>query len=220
MNKKSRMFHLDKDYPIKTWNPISGCKHNCKYCWARIISKKLENHKDFDNPKFFENELKRKFRENEIVFVVDMGDMFGSWIPGNWIIRILNVVRENPKTLFFFETKNPKRYFEFLNLFPNNVILSSTIESNIDHGLSLAPPEKERYENMAKISKIMGKDKIHISIEPILDFDPYVFFIWIKEINPRIVSIGYDNYYNNLPEPELNKTLSLIKEMGKSGIYI
>jgi hypothetical protein len=46
-----------------------------------------------------------------------------------------------------------------------------------------------------------------------MDFDESEFLRWIREINPMIVSVGYDNYHNNLPEPSLGKTLRLIGKL-------
>ncbi len=214
------MFHLDTDYPIETWNPIVGCKHHCygDGCWAARIALRLKDnpyvkrYRDgFDHPKLIAKELRKTWKPNTVVFVVSMGDMWGRWIEDRWIKRVLEACQNSPRTIFFFETKNPRRYYDWLELIPENAILSSTIEANSDYNLSEAPEVKERYAAMKQLE--WGRK--HISIEPIVDFDLEVFLRWIKDIKPVIVSVGYDNYGCNLPEPSLSKTMKLIEELKK-----
>jgi glycerol-3-phosphate cytidylyltransferase-like family protein len=72
----------------------------------------------------------------------------------------------------------------------------------------LAPPQKERFEAMKSLD---WKHKA-VVVEPILNYDPE-FADWIKEIKPETVYVGYDNYNNKLPEPELSKTQVFIDEL-------
>jgi len=137
-----------------------------------------------------------------------MGDLFGAGVPEKWIRKVLAWTRGSPAT-FFFETKNPARYYEFLDEFPPNAILSTTIESNRDYGLSRAPPPEARYEAMTTLPW----PRKHVSIEPVVDFDPGPLLGWLRDIEPEMVSVGYDNWNSGLPEPPLEKTLSLIRTL-------
>ena len=155
-----------------------------------------------------------KFPKSGVVFVVSMGDMWGSWVPDEWIRSILKSMKPywgKPDLIFFFETKNPARYIDFVDLIPPNSILSTTIESNFDHKVSKAPPPKERYSAM--VSSELREFAKHVSIEPIMKFDLKTMYRWIQEINPKMVSIGYDNYNANLPEPSVDETLRLIDKL-------
>jgi len=211
---KDRMFSV----VTKTWNPVSGCLHNCKYCWARRLAEtKLKDKPRYRRgfiPRLNRNEFKVRFKDGDFVFVVDMGDLFGHWVPREWILSVINHIKRFPKTHFLLLTKNPARYREFLREFPENTFLGATIETNRDDlirdmGISSAPLPSERYRAMAELDW----DKKFIAIEPILDFDLEEFVGWIREIDPLIVYIGYDNYDNCLPEPELAKTLKLIERL-------
>ena len=207
-NSNPRMFNaIDK-----TWNPVIGCLHNCCYCWAkRLVETRLKNtvkYRDGFKPKLADSELNRRFK-NRFVFACDMADLFGDWVPKEWILDVLATIEKNPTSSFLFLTKNPKRYKEFLDIYPENLVLGATIETNRDYAVSNAPPTVERYRNMADLP---FKKKL-ISIEPIMDFDLDIFIQWLKEIGPTIVYVGYDNYNNELPEPSLTKTKQLIEKL-------
>jgi protein gp37 len=196
----------------KTWNPVIGCLHNCCYCWARRLAEtRLKNtvkYREGFKPKLAHNELNKKFK-NRFVFACDMADLFGDWVPEEWILDVLATIEKNPTSSFLLLTKNPKRYEEFLDIYPENLVLGATIETNRDYAVSNASPTVERYKNMAELP---FKNKL-ISIEPIMDFDLDIFTQWLKEIGPTIVYVGYDNYNNGLPEPSLSKTKQLIEKL-------
>ena len=168
----------------------------------------MEKYKDGFKPNIAEHELEKRFRK-QYVFACDMGDLFGEWVPIEWILKVLNAVRNSPSSYFLFLTKNPKRYFEFLEVFPKNLVLGATIETNREYKVSSAPSVTERYEWMVRIPY---HNKM-VSIEPIMDFDPDIFVGWLKEISPVVVHVGYANYNQNIPEPFLEKTTDLISEL-------
>ena len=229
--RKTRMF----GFIAETWNPIVGCSHNCVYCWARRQAQRNKKNCPkcgWFTPHLHEERLNRKFKPNTLVFVCDMADLFCDAVSRIWVERVLSVIKKNPKTLFFLETKNPYRIAaEFDFLIPENVVLSTTIETTFDvipspigdvlYGeLSDAPYPEVRYEAF-RFHGFFKAFKKHISIEPILDFDLDRFVKWILGINPEFgVSIGYDNYGCRLPEPPLAKTLQLIEQLEKHGIKV
>ncbi len=159
-------------------------------------------------PTLVEWRLKQRMRKHEFIFVSDMGDMWGDWVPKEWIERVLKTLRWKPDASYFFLTKNPRRYREFRGLFTDNMVLGATIETNRVYNLSRAPTPKERFEEM---SRMEWKHKA-IVIEPILDFDSE-FVSWIRKIQPETVHVGYDNYNCRLPEPRLSKTETLVEEL-------
>jgi len=196
-----------------TWNPITGCLHGCHYCWARNYAIRLarmgvEPYKtDGFKPAFVRKRLDKVFGKNDLTFVSDMADMWGSWVPRSWIEAVLERVGRS-RGAFFFLTKNPGRYREFLDEIPPNSLLGATIESNLEHGVSKAPSVEERYKAMRSLDHPYKS----LVIEPILDFDQG-FVTWIREIKPVTVHVGYDNYGNRLPEPPRSKTQELIKSL-------
>jgi len=210
----------DRMFPIVsvTWNPVSGCPHNCKYCWARRLAEtKLRHTPRYRRgfiPRMNFKALRRRFKRDEIVFVSDMGDLFADGIPEEWIFRVLRYIERRPEAYFLFLTKNPSRYHEFLEHFPENAILGATIETNKDdlyakHRISKAPLPSKRYMAM----KELEWDLKFVSIEPILEFDLDEMVKWVEDIDPVLVFVGYDNWNNKLPEPSYRDTLKLIDKL-------
>ena len=125
-------------------------------------------------PKLVEKELKKKFHD-EFVFVSDMGDLFGEWVPSEWVVKVLTAVKQSPDSTFLFLTKNPRKYKDFVGLLPCNVVLGVTLESNREYSISKAPSPFDRYRSMADIE---FENKL-VCVEPIMDFDLETFVQWI-----------------------------------------
>jgi len=56
-----------------------------------------------------------------------MGDLFGDWVPLDWIGQVFQAIHENPQWNFILLTKNPKRYLELG--FPPNVWIGATADT-------------------------------------------------------------------------------------------
>ena len=218
----TRMFKFVK----KTWNPCVGCEFYCKYCWAWRMARrqKCEWCRLF-RPHLHEERLNPKLLpKSGTVFVCDMGDIACQHVLDvKAVLQFIESFQRGHETVFFFETKQPWFYITIFqrltNLDPKKTILSATIETNreqITSQVSLAPPPIQRYGGMEELDW----PRKHVSVEPVMDFDPDVMFKWITDIEPELVSIGYDNYNNRLPEPPLQKVLKLIEDLENSGIRV
>lgn len=201
----TKMFKSVKGNP---WNPAKGCLHGCVYCWARHLAEdnlfRLDKYQDGFAPGFFPAEMDRKFKPGEFIFVTDMGDLFGYWVPDDWICDVFRVIRNFPETDFLLLTKNPSRYHDFH--IPANSFIGTTIESNRPFDVTKAPTPYRRYTSLA----CHGHQRKFISIEPIMDFDLGTMLSWVRDIKPQIVEVGADNYRHNLTEPDLQKIQALI----------
>jgi len=215
----SRMFKLLGDRPIKTWNPFVGCLFGCRYCWARRMAKRSRCTECANFRPHLHPERLGKAPKSGIVFVSDMGDISFAGAEGlRAIIEAATAAQEGGAVLFF-ETKNPGIYHAGFwgTLAPGRTILSTTIETNRPvAGVTLAPPPRARYDAM----RALAWPRKHISVEPVMDFDLDILFAWISGVEPEVVSIGYDNYGNGLPEPPLEKTIRLIEMLEASGIRV
>ena len=52
----------------------------------------------------------QKWKKPRNIFVCSMADLFGAWVPDEWIIEVLNACRKAPQHRYLFLTKNPARY--------------------------------------------------------------------------------------------------------------
>jgi DNA repair photolyase len=204
---------------LSTFNAFTGCLHACKYCYSeRLINTRLKDTPKYKDcgfkPTFHPDELNKKFKPDEFVFVSSMGDI--AFATNSELQQIIKKIKENPQTKFLFCTKDPSVYLPLDDM--GNVYFGTTLETNRDITklYSKAPYTCERYRVMTLL-EVTNK---FVSIEPIMDFDLDIFSQWILDINPKIVEIGCDNYKNSLPEPNSDKIKALIKSMESSGIEV
>ena len=141
-----------------SWNPVTGCKNDCPYCYAREIGNRFNGH---FNPTIHNKRLtaprKTKVSEkaNNRVFVCSMAELFGDWVPDKWINIVLGVVRKNPQWTFLFLTKNPKRLLD-IN-WPTNAWIGATID------------RQHRVREIAEVFPLLRKNVLFISCEPLLE---------------------------------------------------
>ena len=123
-----------------TWNPVTGCLHGCEYCYARRIAERFggcdnpidsrellqpmtitrRNGKAVDAPFPFGFEpTLHRYRLDEPnqrrglnIFVCSMADLFGEWVPDEWIEEVMNACLLSPQHRYLFLTKNPGRYMK------------------------------------------------------------------------------------------------------------
>ena len=116
-----------------TWNPVTGCRHGCSYCYARRIATRFGNKPDGEgknhflaqpetstpypygfDPTFKEymQEKPKSWKKPRTIFVCSMADLFGNWIPDEWIEKVFATCESAPQHRYLFLTKNPQRYID------------------------------------------------------------------------------------------------------------
>lgn len=121
------------EWTDQSWNPVTGCLHKCNYgpdgCYANKVATKGRAKKFYPNgfvPEFHPERLIEpvRLKKPSKIFVCDMADLFGAWVPDEWIEKILEIVKLCPTHTFQFLTKNPQRLNEWI--FPSNCWLGTT----------------------------------------------------------------------------------------------
>lgn len=195
------------EWVTHTWSPITGCKFDCKYCYA-------QNQEGHNTPTLHKKRLSDNLGEGNVIFVGSMADMFGPWIPKSSILHVLYVCRRFDKNTYLFQSKNPRRFAEFLLSFPENAIFGTTIETNRSTlRISKAPQVFSRAFAMSNL--LPTSTRKEITIEPIMDFDLNAFVGLINSIKPNFVAIGADSKGHNLKEPSPDKIIDLIDELSR-----
>lgn len=149
------------DWCDMSWNPVTGCRHGCPYCYAEHQANRFETRKGhrlctgdgafspicfpkiengickMESPLYFTKDCGatktakapfpygftptfHKYRLNEPgqekksqnIFVVSMGDLFGAWVPDEWIQEVFEACEQASQHRYIFLTKNPSRYGE------------------------------------------------------------------------------------------------------------
>src|SRR5699024_1868703 len=72
----------------------------------------------------------QKIKKPSKIFVCSMADLFGEWVPDEWIQNVLKNVIECPQHKFLFLTKNRNRYYSCE--FPNNEWIGGTAVNKPD----------------------------------------------------------------------------------------
>ena len=88
------------------------------------------------------------------IFVCSMADLFGAWVPSDWIKAVFEACEKVPQHRYLFLTKNPKRYMELYNVLPkgNNFFYGTTATTeDTDYWYS------ENHNWFLSIEPIMGK---------------------------------------------------------------
>lgn len=160
-----------------SWNPVTGCKHDCSYCYARDIANRFYT-QGFE-PSIYPQRLGIPYNMNvpeaaetdvsfKNVFTCSMADLFGRWVPAQWIESVLQVVAENPQWNFLFLTKFPKRMAEFD--IPKNAWMGTTVDC------------QARVSAAEKAFANVNCDVKWLSIEPMLEdirFEKLDLFDWV-----------------------------------------
>jgi DNA repair photolyase len=206
------------------------CPHKCSYCYVDHPDRGRAS-KYCGELRLIESEFKTAYGRENTIFIEHCNDLFCKEVPTGWITRILAHCYEYPENKYMYQTKNPARFLDFINILPPNSILGTTIETDSgqpDH-ISKAPSTLDRAEAMAEIrSYIRGgyirtsrpDIKIFVTIEPIMDFNVDILSRWITSIRPDFLNIGADSMGHGLIEPTFEKIIQLVERLRKNGVEV
>jgi hypothetical protein len=160
--------------------------------------------------------FKDNLSKGDFIFVGSSTDIWAKNIDIRWIRYVLWYCKTYyNQTKYLFQSKNPQRFNEVLDFFPQNTIFSTTIETNRSTLFSQFSKLDNLYDRIHFSHGKFYHGDVMLTIEPIMDFDIMGFSRLIKELKPYQVNIGADSGHNNLPEPPAEKILELIVELKK-----
>lgn len=157
-----------------SWNPVTGCRHDCPYCYARDIAERFYPQK-FE-PSIYPSRLSAPANTQvparaasdisyKNVFTCSMADLFGRWVPADWIAAVLGAIHRAPQWNFLLLTKFPKRMSEFA--YPDNAWLGTSVD------LQARVPNAEKA--MASVEAGVRWLSIEPLIEPLTFKNPKLF---------------------------------------------
>ena len=221
-----------------TFNPITGCRHGCQYCYARrqaqrfcgdirlnktseqlqsipedglwILEEPFRNNqgKVIPLPVGFEPLLHRyrlpmpaQKKKPANIFVCSMADLFGEWVPDEWIRETFAALAKAPWHNFLFLTKNPRRY--------SQLAASGDLPPEHWYGFTLTGTEEAP-------EQLYSNWRTFVSIEPLLAMPDLGF---LKHDNLTWVIIGAQTgpgAKQNQPKREWIQ--SIVDECRKEGV--
>ena len=190
-----------------TWNVIKGkCEYDCVYCYMKAWG-------ELKPVRFDHSELNTDLGDGNFIFIGSSCDMWSKSISYTWIYDTMEYCQQyEDHNKFLIQSKNPKRFIEFIDVIPHNTYFCTTIETNRNTGgISSAPPIYERVKYIREL-KEMGLTTM-ITIEPVLNFDTEELIDIIRVCKPDYVNVGADSKNHNLPEPGKEKLLTFLKEL-------
>ncbi len=149
------------------WNPVTGCETGCPYCYARRIAKQ---HGDDFTPKFHPERLEAPLlvKKPARIFVCAMGELFGPWVPLDWVSAIYGVMLEAIQHTFIVLTKWPERIHDAV-CYPSDLCLGPEDLRNIWHLTSVENQATwdKRVPELLKLRE-HGWPVLGVSVEPML----------------------------------------------------
>jgi protein gp37 len=171
------------DWARWTWNPVTGCEHTCVYCYARDIANRFYPEKfeptfrpeRLDAPRNTKMPGEAKSETDPVkamgwrnCFVCSMADLFGRWVPDQWIEDVFVSCRQSPEWNYLFLTKFPQRYVGLE--FPETAWIGTTVD------------EQKRVANAEKAFERIDVPVKWLSVEPMLEqltFKSLKMFDWV-----------------------------------------
>lgn len=199
------------DWVTHVWSPLTGCAHQCSYCYVRKYRELPET------PVLDEKDFPPLGRDR-VIFVGHLCDMFSATTKDADIQRVLAHTRSFPHNEYVFQTKNLAKLLLFSDQLPPKHIVGTTVETNrasVVAELSKAPPPSER---TTMLRNVQGRK--FLTVEPVLDFDASAFAGMIAGAQPEFVNIGADSKGHGLPEPSREKILALVELLQLAGVPI
>lgn len=182
-----------------TWNPVTGCRHGCDYCYARRIAERFgtrlpdrSGYPDTHNgvhvveSKIKGNPYPYKFeptflpfrlveplqkRQPQNIFVCSMADLFGRWVPDEWIGEVFQACEKAPQHNYLFLTKNPQRY---VDLYEKGML---PMEDNMWYGTTVTGPD-DRF-------MFSVEHRTFLSIEPMMGQ-----FVGVQDYESLVKKVG------------------------------
>src|SRR5271168_4586872 len=90
-----------------TWNPVRGCvkvSPGCKHCYAERFAERFRDVKDHPYAEGFDPTLRpdrldhpHTWRTPRMVFVNSMSDLFGDFVPDDYLAKVFAIMRSTPR---------------------------------------------------------------------------------------------------------------------------
>jgi protein gp37 len=109
-----------------------------------------------------------QIKKPQTIFVCSMADLFGKWVPDEWIQAVFKACETAPQHRYLFLTKNPKRYGEIRTNKARAISVSRVLRNKIWLGATVTS-QSQYYEAASALEDADQTVYTFLSIEPILE---------------------------------------------------
>jgi protein gp37 len=116
------------EWTDETWNPVTGCvkvSPGCKHCYAERFAERFRDVEDHPFKEGFDPTLRpdridhpKSWRAPRRVFVNSMSDLFGEFVPANFLASVFETMRTTPRHTYQVLTKRADRLRRWTNTQP------------------------------------------------------------------------------------------------------
>ncbi len=198
------------DYTI---NPVKGlCPTACKdnqgkeYCYARRMYKRFKWNPEIRFYSRWYSEL--PFIKPSKIFIGSTIELFGDWIPDEWLGQIFRLCSEMSQHTFIFLTKQPQALIKW-NPFPDNcqVGVTATNQEQSDNALQYLLNIKAKVKFIS-YEPLLGA--IHFYPGAFLNGKPYI----------HLIIIGQQTPIKKVTMPKVEWIQEIVEAADKAGIPI
>ena len=158
-------------------------------------------------PRFWEERLyePKHTKGSKGIFVCDMGELFGDWIPTHWIEQIMLTIELSPQHRFYLLTKQPQNLIKF-SPFPENAWVGVTATS---YPFAI--------ESLGYLKQVEAKVK-YISFEPLLFWGLTTGQAeWAMEVISWLIIGAQTKPYK---PPEIEWVQEIVEAADKAGVKV
>lgn len=191
---------------------LGHCEWSCKYCHKNKRFKKVAPH--FLSKKAIHENL----GSGRIVFVASGSDICAPNISDHDRRLVLDHCANYPGNTYWIQTKAPEVLTSKLEFLEHPVwacaYLGTTIETNRDYHLSLAPSVEQRADALATAAEY--DIRTYVTLEPLVNFDIEALIDLVKRCQPSFVHIGRNTRRQvMLLEPARYQVIELIHRLAE-----
>lgn len=149
------------DYKVKCLH-ADGDLHELDYPLRNFGNNKIAPYPFEFDPTFHRYRLDepQRWKKPRTIFVCSMADLFGDWVPDEWIQQVFRACDKAPQHRYLFLTKNPDRYLDLASLMPQHRRPPNMAEMWFGRSFTGAGP--------GYVHVLLPLRKTFVSIEPLL----------------------------------------------------